>query len=86
MLKEKSWQQEAECKGLPVDIFFADSARDQKEAKKICATCAVSVECLAFAIESDCKFGIFGGLNHEERKNTRKVRAILASRECIDSL
>jgi WhiB family redox-sensing transcriptional regulator len=38
-----------------------------KQAKKICSTCTVKRECLAYAITHDC-LGIWGGMDTKERE------------------
>jgi WhiB family redox-sensing transcriptional regulator len=36
-------------------------------AKAICETCPVRLACLAFALERNEKFGVWGGLTEKER-------------------
>ena len=47
-------------------------------AKQLCSECMVRSECLAFAMEGDEKFGIWGGLTERERKRLKR-EAKLAS-------
>ena len=64
------------------DLFFPESsgprhrpgvtrrqeqAKAQAEVKATCARCQVSVECLTFALETRQDYGIWGGLDPEER-------------------
>lgn len=63
------WFKEANCAGLPRDVFFSEDSGDQDSAKRICGRCVVQMECLAYAFEAEStlKAGIFGGTTGEER-------------------
>lgn len=63
------WFKEANCAGLPRDVFFSDDSGDIDSAKRICGRCVVQMQCLAFAFEAEStiKAGIFGGTTGEER-------------------
>ncbi|HEX6523076.1 MAG TPA: WhiB family transcriptional regulator [Streptosporangiaceae bacterium] len=52
----------------PAHVLNAASA----EAKQICRRCPVRAECLAFATSNDERFGIWGGLDPDERRNLRR--------------
>lgn len=75
-----SWQDRAACLGHSPDLFFperADATVQIRKAKKICATCPVTAECLAMALANDEKFGVFGGLTPGERGAVRIRRRSL---------
>lgn len=63
------WFKEANCAGLPRDVFFSEDSGDQDSAKRICGRCVVQMQCLAYAFEAEStlKSGIFGGTTGEER-------------------
>lgn len=42
------------------------------DAKGLCATCGVSLECLEAAIRRGEQFGIWGGMTPDERKSFRR--------------
>ena len=72
----RDWWQDAEClhySGL-VDFFPArgESARD---AKQVCARCAVREECLEYALQWEPLCGVWGGLSERERRQLRRDRA-----------
>jgi WhiB family redox-sensing transcriptional regulator len=74
------WQEQAACRDVPVAVFFPDhgSGHDGREAKQLCLTCPVRSECLDFAIDTRQVYGIWGGLNTNERRlirNRRRQRA-----------
>jgi WhiB family redox-sensing transcriptional regulator len=41
-------------------------------AKRVCASCRVREECLAYAIETNQVSGIWGGLTEDERRPLRR--------------
>ena len=73
-----SWQTEASCRGVDAEIFFPATEDEAVPAKAICDTCPVRLACLAFALERNEKFGVWGGLTEKER-----ARLSPAARESI---
>jgi WhiB family redox-sensing transcriptional regulator len=71
----------AACKGADLGLFFGPdaefvTARQEREAagKAICAGCPVRLDCLDYALERDERFGIWGGLNEDERRALLRQR------------
>ncbi len=71
----------AACKGADPDLFFGPAAefvtaRRQREAKAkaICAGCPARRECLAYALGTAQAFGVWGGLNEDERRALLRQR------------
>jgi len=62
-----SWQTEASCRGVDAELFFPATEDEGVPAKAICETCPVRLACLAFALERNEKFGVWGGLTEKER-------------------
>ncbi len=56
-------------------------AREIREcrAKRVCAECPLRLECLDEALRLMVRYGIWGGLNRDERLRERRRRARLAS-------
>jgi WhiB family transcriptional regulator, redox-sensing transcriptional regulator len=73
-----SWQIEASCRGVDAELFFPATEEEAAPAKAICETCPVRVACLAFALERNERFGVWGGLTEKER-----ARLSPAARETI---
>jgi WhiB family redox-sensing transcriptional regulator len=65
---------DARCVETDPELFFPDKATlwRVEAAKKICAKCDVSRECLAYALVNRFDEGIWGGLSPGER--TRLLR------------
>ena len=62
-----SWQSEASCRGVDSELFFPATDEEAGAAKAICETCPVRLACLAFSLERNERFGVWGGLTEKER-------------------
>jgi WhiB family redox-sensing transcriptional regulator len=74
------WVSRAKCRGASSDVFFPSSLNADRFdlAKSVCATCAVTEECLSLVIdlpEHDDRYGVFGGLTPHERWVLRRERS-----------
>ena len=76
---ENDWREQAACKGIDPEFFFSSDASDdapskqeraerEGAAKAVCARCAVRAECLDYAVTAGERYGIWGGLNPQERR------------------
>ena len=81
-----AWQRHAACRGLEAEIFYPpdsdDAGNDETafEAKAVCAACAVSGECLEYAIAVREKEGVWGGQTAAERVRIIRRRRRAAAR------
>jgi WhiB family transcriptional regulator, redox-sensing transcriptional regulator len=66
-LSLQSWRLRAACRDADPALFFPERNQSAKPAKRICAECPVREQCLAFAVASGERFGVFGGLAERER-------------------
>ncbi|MHC0431483.1 WhiB family transcriptional regulator [Streptomyces sp. O3] len=59
----------ARCDGIDPELFFPEHGNQHGagEARAICAECPVREACLAYAVETGERFGIFGGLSYRQR-------------------
>ncbi|MDQ3991044.1 MAG: WhiB family transcriptional regulator [Actinomycetota bacterium] len=62
------WEDRALCGAANADVFFPETPGMERAAKAICERCPVRRECLASALASSVRFGIWGGLNERERR------------------
>lgn len=71
------WMSKALCIDMETDIFY-NSDRDSNKvvkARETCMKCPVILQCRVHAVESGEKFGIWGGMDGDERKAWwRRVR------------
>lgn len=72
-----SWQASALCSQTDPEAFFPEKGGSTKAAKRICISCEVRDQCLAYALANDERFGVWGGLSeHQRRKLRSDSRAI----------
>ncbi len=75
MLEE--WRSRAACRGLSPEIFYEEveegSDNHGAAAKAVCSTCEVQMECLAYSIENNERFGIWGGIGDDRRARLRAI-------------
>jgi WhiB family redox-sensing transcriptional regulator len=65
------WNSLGLCVGEDPDVFFPSNGDPGAKAREICGGCAVRTQCLDYAVETD-EFGIWGGLDQDERRNLRR--------------
>ena len=72
---DRGWIASARCRGLQPDLFFppSEDGEEVEEAKAICGACPVRVECLAYALEANETFGVWGGTTPGERRRLRRI-------------
>lgn len=65
---EPDWRELALCAETDPDQFFPDQGRSTRNAKAICARCDVWETCLAWSIQLQQGYGVWGGLAEGERR------------------
>ncbi|GAA4599818.1 hypothetical protein GCM10023194_80810 [Planotetraspora phitsanulokensis] len=89
-----AWQDEAECKGQPLYLFYGPGEGEDREtakqkerriqeAKSFCGSCEVRAECLEYQFRFAGQYGVAGGLDEDERKlyRRRKLRSDLKKKK-----
>ncbi|MCZ9635267.1 WhiB family transcriptional regulator [Rhodococcus sp. BH5] len=79
--EDETWRWSALCAQSDPDEFFPDKPGrgGSVQAKRVCARCPVSAECLDFALTNHEEYGIWGGKTRRERRTLRSTRAVAAS-------
>lgn len=67
------WMTDAVCAEVDPDSFFPEKGEKSREARKLCNTCPVATECLAYALRHDIRYGLYGGLTARERHALRRT-------------
>ncbi len=67
-----AWQERALCAQTDPEAFFPEKGGSTREAKRVCLSCDVRVECLEYALSQDERFGIWGGLSERERRRLKR--------------
>jgi WhiB family redox-sensing transcriptional regulator len=65
------WAAQALCAQVDPEIFFPPGDDPATEARRICAHCPVRRPCLDYALAAGEEYGIWGGLDPEERRALR---------------
>lgn len=68
------WREQARCReiGYPFTIFYSSNNEETNIAKAICSMCPVAKACLDYAIMTKEPDGVWGGLDHKQRKKLIK--------------
>lgn len=69
------WRTRAACAGYQHSLFFPVGEADREtieRARDVCMGCAVTTECLEYALETNQRAGIWGGTTEEERRSLRR--------------
>jgi WhiB family redox-sensing transcriptional regulator len=92
------WQLLARCRGTDTSVFFhPDGERGRKRrkrqqnAKRFCAQCPVTMQCLEYSLRFREPYGIWGGIAEDERHKilehtiaSARDRRKSTDRECLD--
>jgi len=68
-IRDGHWTASAACGSgnvSPDSLFVEGSA--QREARTVCQSCLVRLECLADALDNRMDFGVWGGMTERERR------------------
>jgi WhiB family redox-sensing transcriptional regulator len=75
------WHEEAVCNDGNAHLFFADHderwqarERREQEAKALCRTCPVRLECLEHALTYPEYHGVWGATSREDRQRLRREK------------
>ena len=67
--KNFPWQSEALCAETDPEVFFPPQGGSSREAKKVCGSCDVGLQCLLHTMQADLRgSGVSGGLTYKERQ------------------
>jgi WhiB family redox-sensing transcriptional regulator len=74
------WADRAACKGAPSEWFFAEGAGGgcavYREARAICASCPVLVDCRVYAVRVQPEFGFQAGMTPDDRERVCEGRTV----------
>lgn len=60
----ETWYDKALCADVDVD-FFSEDPLETHMAKSICSQCPVRRQCLEYALDTQTRFGIWGGVSEK---------------------
>jgi WhiB family redox-sensing transcriptional regulator len=59
------------CSQVDLDLWYPEKGGSVIDAKATCHRCPVEAQCLAYALEHDERFGIWGGMSERERRKLK---------------
>jgi WhiB family redox-sensing transcriptional regulator len=74
------WMEQGLCAQTDPEAFFPEIGHSPRAGKQICKACPVVAACLAYALERDERFGVWGGLTPGERKRLKARTQAQATR------
>jgi WhiB family redox-sensing transcriptional regulator len=77
------WMIKAACAGMNRDIFFPEyTFLTDPAAIAACQRCEVKEQCRDWAFATDQEFGIWGGLNQDQRAAVDRTRSRVKCPDC----
>jgi WhiB family redox-sensing transcriptional regulator len=70
-----AWMEGALCTQVGADEWFPENGGSIKDARKVCFACPVRSECLEYALVTDQRYGVWGGMSERQRRELRHGRA-----------
>ncbi|MFP7696414.1 WhiB family transcriptional regulator [Trueperella sp. LYQ143] len=65
--QDQTWAAQALCADIDPDALFVRGSA-QVDARQMCFSCPVRIQCLADALDSGMTFGVWGGMTERERR------------------
>lgn len=72
------WMADGICGQVDGDLWFPEKGSSTAEAKRICMGCPVRDRCLEWALNSNERFGVWGGKSERDRRKITKDREVAA--------
>ena len=69
LTRRPEWHQRAACRGMGPAAFYPERGQSTEAAMRICVTCPVRPECLAFGVVHSPQVGIWGGASARTRRS-----------------
>jgi WhiB family transcriptional regulator, redox-sensing transcriptional regulator len=70
--EDLGWRDYALCAQTDPDAFFPEKGVPSAPAKAVCRACFVRAECLGYALATDQRWGVWGGLSERERRRLKR--------------
>jgi WhiB family redox-sensing transcriptional regulator len=88
---DMDWRDRAACCAVDPELFFpvgsTGPALDQlADAKSVCHRCPVVGDCLAWALDTGQRAGVWGGLGEAERDPLHQLHQTVHARTCLLSV
>lgn len=74
MIPNDTWREDALCRQTDPELYFPERGGSTRDAKDTCMSCEVRTECLDFALATDQRHGIWGGVSERELRRLARAR------------
>lgn len=74
VLPPERWMARAACATANPDAWFPEPGGSTVAVKKVCASCPVRAECLAYALRNGESEGVWGGLSARQLRRAREKK------------
>ena len=69
LTRRPAWHARASCRGMGPERWYPERGQSTDAAMKICLTCPVRPDCLAFGVVHSPQIGIWGGASARTRRS-----------------
>lgn len=66
------WRELALCAEVGGDQWFPEQGESAAPAKRVCRSCPVTEPCLQYALDTDQRWGVWGGKSERERRRLKR--------------
>lgn len=70
---DPDWRVHAACKGVGTSVFFFEDTSPNHEARHLCVSCPVRLDCLEYATEHEKDWGVWAGVTARVRLTLRRL-------------
>lgn len=70
---DPDWREYAACKGESPSMFFFEDTSPNHQARRLCVTCPVRLDCLEYATEHEKDWGVWAGVTARVRLTLRRL-------------
>ncbi len=67
------------CAQTDPEAFHPEKGGSTRQAKQVCLRCDIREKCLQWALDTDQRFGVWGGTTERERRVIKSQRKLLAA-------
>ena len=71
---DTTWMSQGKCREVDPELFVPSDGVGVIRARKICAKCTVSGQCLEYALANQIEHGVWGGCSERERRRLLRSR------------
>lgn len=83
---DPDWRNYAACKGESPSVFFFEDTSPNHEARRMCFTCPVRIDCLEYATEHEKDWGVWAGVTARVRLTLRRLVGKTKSESVVELL